>query len=167
MVNPITIPGPKPTAAAIQLKRRVIMPNYSTLVERSTTESGIIFKPRDFLRLKLAESSIPTSLLCETLTVDRPARLWGICPESLLCDKSSDSSCVRFARDEGMLPVKQLLDRFSTIRSFTTPIDSGIFPLSLFRTSKEEQSERDLGSFPTNWLWPTFSDLRLVITTKV
>ena len=77
----------------------------------------------------------PTSWLCEMFIHPREERspsFGGISPESLFCDRSSDSSAVRFAKDYGMCPVKAFLDKLSTCNSFNRPIDSGTSPWILF-----------------------------------
>ncbi|RID80798.1 hypothetical protein BRARA_A03434 [Brassica rapa] len=56
----------------------------------------------------------------------------GISPESLFWETSSDSRAVRFPIDEGMWPVKALLDKLSTWSSFNRPMDLGISPSNLF-----------------------------------
>ncbi|CAL9222960.1 unnamed protein product [Arabidopsis halleri] len=56
----------------------------------------------------------------------------GISPESLFWETSSDSSSIRFAIDDGMWPVKALIDKLSTWSSFNRPMDFGISPPNLF-----------------------------------
>lgn len=57
---------------------------------------------------------------------------FGIVPESLLLDRSSDWSSVRLAKGRGIGPVKVLLDKLSAINVFKRPMDSRMFPSSPF-----------------------------------
>ena len=71
----------------------------------------------------------PGNWLWERFKYARNVRLascWGILPERLFLEKSNDSSWLRFPRDDGMVPVKLLLDKLSIIKDCNLPMLLGI-----------------------------------------
>ncbi|CAA7040757.1 unnamed protein product [Microthlaspi erraticum] len=135
IVNPSTIPGPNPIAAAIQL-------NTSSSSSSSSSASGVssCCDAGMWISLQTSSREGPKVLSClrkkskaafetECLPVldlqdgygkfmysrnERFPNSCGISPESLFRETSSDSRADRFPIDDGMWPVKALFDKFST-----------------------------------------------------
>ncbi|CAL8121349.1 unnamed protein product [Prunus armeniaca] len=56
---------------------------------------------------------------------------WGICPESLFCERSNDSRFLKFPKDDGIEPVRMFLDILSAQSSLRFPMNSGILRSNL------------------------------------